>query len=263
MPLPRLQLFEFNDLSFVPAAVRDTVVESLGDTLAWGHILSGLVDPLEACLAATGCREVLDIGSGAGRPAAILLDEFHRCGHTPPRFLLTDLHPQPHDWAVLAAERPGVLAFESTSVDATAVPAHLGRGRLRTIINVLHHLPPELARAVLHDALLNGEGVFVAEGFERRPIGFVTMWPTGLPALLVNPLLTRRDRLAKVALAWLTQRRQPSIGLWDGLVSTLRIYTPDDLRAMVEPLGPDFICESGHFEYLVGGRGYWFSARRR
>jgi hypothetical protein len=262
VPLPRLQLFEFNDLAFVPAAVRDTVVESLGNTLAWGHILSGLVAPLEACLAATGCREVLDIGSGGGRPAAILVDEFRRLGHAPPRFLLTDLHPRPHDWAVLAAEHPEAIAFEPTPVDATAVPAHLGRGRLRTIINVLHHLPPELARAVLHDALLQGEGVFVAEGFERRPMGFVTMWPTGLPALLANPLLTRRDRLAKIALTWVTPAAA-LIGLWDGLVSTLRIYTPDDLRAMVEPLGPDFICEVGHFDYLWGGRGYWFSARRR
>lgn len=262
MALPRLQLFEFNDLSFMPASVRDTIVESLGHTLAWGHILAGLVEPLEACLATAGCREVLDLGSGAGRPAAILTDEFRRRGHECPRFLLTDLHPRPHDWAALQATREGVLDYVTESVDATQVPAAHSRGRVRTLINILHHLPPALARAVLVDACEHGEGVFIAEGFGRNPLGFTTMWPTGLPALLLNPLLTRRDRLAKIGLTWLTPAAL-SIGLWDGLVSTMRIYTPADLHAMVAPLGDAFEWHTGHFEYLVGGRGYWFWGTRR
>ena len=70
--LPRLQLFEFNDLPWMPAAVRDTVVESLSRTLAWGGILEGLVGPFEAFLARAGAREVLEIGSGGGGPAIIL-----------------------------------------------------------------------------------------------------------------------------------------------------------------------------------------------
>lgn len=78
MTLPRFQLVELNDQPWVPAAIRDTVVESLSRTLAWGHMLRGLVGPFEAFLQGTGASEVLDIGAGAGGPAAILVDEIRR-----------------------------------------------------------------------------------------------------------------------------------------------------------------------------------------
>lgn len=262
MAFRRRQLFEFNDLAAVPAPVRDTIVESLGRTLAWGHVLAGLVEPLEACLAEAGCREVLDLGSGSGLPAALLADEFKRRGHAPPRFHLTDLHPRPAEWDALAATRGDTLAFEPAPVDATAVPPELSRGRVRTVINVLHHLPPDLARDILVDACTHGEGVFVAEGFGRHPFGFATMWPTGLPALLLNPLLTRRDRAAKVALTWLTPAAL-TIGLWDGVVSTLRIHTPEELAAMVAPLGDRVTVRTGEFRYLGLGRGFYFACLPR
>ena len=262
MALPRLQLFEVNDLAAAPAAVRDTVVESLGNALSWGHILAGLVDPLEACLAAAGCREVLDLGSGSGLPAALLVDEFQRRGHACPRFLLTDLHPRPAEWASLRAARPGPLDFVTESVDATRVPAALSQGRVRALVNILHHLPPALARSVIHDACLHCECVFIAEAFDRNPLGFVTMWPTGLPALLLNPALTRRDRAAKIALTWLTPAAA-AIGLWDGLVSTMRIHTPEELRAMVESLGDGYEWHTGHYDYIKFGRGYYFWCVRK
>ncbi len=69
MPLPRLQLFEFNDLDWVGADLRDTVVESLSRGLDWGHTLTGLVDPFAEFLAEAGTDRVLDLCAGAGGPA--------------------------------------------------------------------------------------------------------------------------------------------------------------------------------------------------
>jgi hypothetical protein len=257
MPLPRLQLFEFNDLDRVPAAVRDTVVESLSRTLRWGRILAGLVDPLDEFLTRAGTREVLDIGAGAGGPAEVLVEEFRRKGKTAPRFLLTDLHPHSEAWSVLRDRHPDSIDFVPESVDATGIPAEIARGRVRTIINVFHHFPPELAREILLDAARAGRGVFVAEAFDRNPMGFVTMWPAGLPALFLNPVLAKRDRIAKAALTYFSPAAA-AIGLWDGFVSTMRVYSEPELRAMVAPLGDSFVWRYGHFEYLFGGRGYWF-----
>jgi hypothetical protein len=257
MPLPRLQLFEFNDLDRAPAAVRDTVVESLSRTLRWGRILAGLVDPLDEFLTRAGTREVLDLGAGAGGPAEVLVREFRRQGKTSPRFLLTDLHPRTETWRRLRERHPGAIDFVAESVDATRIPPDLARGRVRTIINVFHHFPPDLAREVLLDAARAGRGVFLAEAFDRNPLGFVSMWPAGLPALMLNPLFTKRDRAAKIALTYLTPAAA-AIGLWDGFVSTMRIYAESDLRAMVAPLGDAFTWRYGHFTFLLGGRGYWF-----
>ncbi|MEI8258325.1 MAG: hypothetical protein WCJ30_21830, partial [Deltaproteobacteria bacterium] len=247
MDLPRMQLFEFNDLASVPAAVRDTVVESLSRMLAWGGVLGGLVEPLDEFLTVAGTREVLDIGAGAGGPAKIMVEEFRKRGRVPPRFLLTDLHPRVQAWSALRDHHPGAIDFAPDSVDATRVPETFARGRVRTIVNVLHHFPPAVARAIVLDAARNGRGVFIAEGFERNPLSYVSMWPAGIPALLLNPVLSPRDRLAKALLTYATPAAA-AIALWDGVVSTLRVYNERELREMVAPLGDAFRWRYGLFK---------------
>jgi hypothetical protein len=257
--MERRQLFEFNDLPAVPAPIRDTVVESLSRMLAWGRVLEGLVPVFEDFLERAGTREVLDLGSGAGGPASILVREFKKRGAAPPRVLLTDLHPRVPVWESLRADPSldGAVDFVAAPVDATAVAPDLARGRVRTVINVLHHFPPSLAQKVLLDAAHEGAGVFVAEGFDRSPLGFLPMTVTGLPALLLNPVLSPHDRLAKAALTWLTPAAL-AIGAWDGIVSTLRIHDEDDLRRMVAPLGDRYAWTFGRYPFPFGGRGTYF-----
>jgi hypothetical protein len=266
MALPRLQLFEFNDLSWVPTAVRDTVVESLSHALEWGRMLEGLVAPFESFLRDAGTREVLDLGSGAGGPARVLVREIVRRDGAAqaPRFVLTDLHPRLEQWTDLRVQTDGAIDFAPIRVDATEVPRALGDGRARTIINVLHHFPPPLASAILEDAVRGGRGVFVAEGFERNPLQFVNFLGAGLAALLLNPILSPRDRVAKALLTWLTPAAL-AISIWDGLVSTMRVYTESELRAMVAPFGGDWDWQYGTYAYPPQGTGYFFRGvpRRR
>ena len=257
MPLPRLQLFEFNDLAWVHPAVRDTVVESLSRTLAWGRVLDGLAAPFEEFLAASGAGEVLEIGSGGGGPAAILSRAIARRGGAPPKFFLTDLHPRVEAWERARDAQPGVIDFEPSPVDATRIPPELADGRARSIINVLHHFPRDLATAILEDAVRGSRGVFVAEGFERNPLMFANFAVAGVPALLMNPLLSPRDRLAKAALTWLTPAAI-AISTWDGLVSTMRVWSEDELREMVAPFGAAWRWEYGTYDYLPLGKGYYF-----
>lgn len=257
LPLPRLQLFEFNDQPWVPSAVRDTVVESLSRTLDWGHMLEGLVAPFEAFIGESGAAEVLDIGAGGGGPASILAREITRAGRVPPRFILTDLHPRTEAWARLRDAQPDVIDFEPSPVDATRIPPELAHGRARTIINVLHHFPPSLAAEILADAVRGARGVFVAEGFERNPLMFANFALAGLPALALNPVLSPRERLAKAAFTWLTPAAL-AVSVWDGLVSTMRVYGEAELRAMVAPFGSDWRWEYGLYSYPPFGTGYYF-----
>ena len=257
MPLPRLQLFEFNDLPQVPAAVRDTVVESLSRTLAWGQMLDGLVDPFESFLAEADVREVLEIGSGGGGPATLLARAIARRGRTPPRFVLSDLHPREELWTRARDEQPDAIDFVASPVDATCIPRSIAEGRARSIINVLHHFPRELATAVLEDAVRGGRGVFVSEAFERNPLMFLNFLPAGLAALALNPILSPNDRLAKAALTWLSPAAL-AISVWDGCVSTMRVWSEADLRAMVAPFGAEWRWRYGTYRYPPLGKGYYF-----
>lgn len=257
MKLPRVQAFEFNETPSVPAFVRDTVVESLSRTLKWGHILGGLVQPFQRFLRESGSTEVLDLCAGAAGPAVILASEMQRRGVVPPRFLMTDLFPQIDAWVAARGEHPDVIDFVGEPVDATRIPAALADGRARVIINALHHFPKELARGILGDAVRGSRGIFVSEAFERTPLGFFSMIPAGLPALLANPFLTKKHRLAKAAMTYLTPLTM-GISLWDGVVSSLRIYSKEDLFEMVAPFGDAFRWEYGLYHFRPFGRGMYF-----
>ncbi len=255
--MQRRHLFEFNDSPWAPVSLRETIVEALSRTLAWGRILQGLVQPFADFVARTGATEVLDLCSGAGGPAAILAVELARAGVRPPRFLMTDLQPHPEAWARVRQAHPGVIDFVADPVDATRIPEAVGTGRARVIINALHHFPPGLAGEIVRGACEGSPGVFIAEGFERNPLRFASFALAGLPALYVNPLLAPRHRLEKALLTWLTPAAVAA-SAWDGVVSTLRVYTEDELRAMVAPLGDAFTWRYGTYGFAPMGRPYYF-----
>jgi SAM-dependent methyltransferase len=259
MPPPRLQLFEFNDTPGVPRFVRETLVESLSRALAWGHMLRDLVPPFHDFLRRTGASEVLDVGAGAGGPAGIIVDELLAAGLEPPRIILTDLHPQLESWEALKERHPRYIDYVAEPVDGSAIPPDLARGRVTTIHNVLHHFPPNLAEEVVRSSLERSAGLFISEAFERTPLGFAAFGPPGVAALLANPLLTPRRKIAKAIFTWLTPLAL-AVSIWDGLVSTMRIYTEEELRAMVGDAARSF-----HYRrYAIGrlGHGYYFAGAR-
>ncbi|NUO47935.1 MAG: hypothetical protein HOV80_03665 [Polyangiaceae bacterium] len=258
MPLPRVQAFEVNDHPRAPAVLRDTIVESLSRTLRWGKILSGLVEPFGRFLDRAKATEVLDLGSGAGGPAAVLSTALAERGRDV-RFLLTDLFPHTEVWERLKEQHPRSLDYVPEPVDATAIPPPIAAGRARAILNVLHHFPPDLARAVITSAIRDRAPLFIAEGFERTPLGFLPFAPAGLPAIALSPILSQERRLARALLAWATPVLLIS-SLWDGFVSTLRVYTEEELRAMTEgvPGADAYEWTYGTYRFPFGGRGYYF-----
>ena len=257
MALRRYHLFEFNDSSWAPRALRDIVIESFSRTLLWGHLLAGLVAPFEEFLQRAGVGEVLDVCSGAAGPARILISELRRAGRKPPHFVLTDLQPQVEAWDRARAQFPDEIDYIPRPVDATNIPPDIAGGRARVIINSFHHFPPELAQSILRDAVASSAGVFIAEPWERNPLRFATFIPIGVAALAVNPFLSGRDRLKKALLTFLSPA-VVAVAAWDGLVSTVRVYSREELEAMVAPLGDEFVWTWGYHEYSIGGRGYYF-----
>ena len=257
MALPRLQLFEFNDAPWAPAVLRDTLVESLSRAIRWGGLLEGLVSPLARCLEAAGTSQVLDLCAGAGGPAAVLSAAMARRGHEV-HFLMSDLFPATAQWEALRSER---LDFVPQPVDATRIPPEVGAGRVRVIINALHHFPPPLARQTLRALCDGAPGVFVAENLVRNPLSFLAMAPVGIAALLATPVLAKDRRLARAALAWLTPVALAA-SAWDGTVSAMRMHQPEELQEMVADL-PGWTWSSGTFAHSAGlGSGTWFSGTR-
>lgn len=238
------------------------IVETLSRSLDWGGFIRPLLPIMDGFLSAAGTREVLDLCAGAGGPAMILSREAERAGRTPPQILMTDLFPRVSVWRNAKQQYP-TLDFIEEPVDATHIPPALSRGRARTILNAFHHFPPDLARSMLRDAVDHRAPIFIAESFERDPLGTLPLIPVGIPALLSSPLLSPRNRLAKAAWAWMTPVGIAA-GAWDAIVSSLRVYSETDLRELVAPFGGGYEWTYGTYDYPFGGRGcYFYGVPRR
>jgi hypothetical protein len=105
----------------------------------------------------------------------------------------------------------------------------------RTLFTCFHHFRPDTAREILADAVRQRHGIGVFEATERRLSAILGMLLTPLVVLLVTPAI-RPFRWSRLFWTYLVPL-VPLIVLFDGIVSCLRTYTPEELRSMVRDLG--------------------------
>jgi hypothetical protein len=153
---------------------------------------------------------------------------------------LTDRYP--NVGAVGQARRQGAdggagarVEYVAEAVEAARVPEALAG--FRTIFSSFHHLGPAEARAVLRSAMAAHQGIGI---FELARRGLRTVLVVCVTPLLVL-LLTPGIRPFSWARLWWTYAVPvvPAVIWWDGLVSCLRAYAPEELAAMVEELGQE------------------------
>jgi hypothetical protein len=137
---------------------------------------------------------------------------------------------------------PEHLAIENQSVDATRVPPELDG--FRTLFSAFHHFEPGAARSILKDAADRNAGIGVFELSERSLRGVLSMLLMPLGVLVftpqIRPFSWRRLFLTYVIPA------VPFFILWDGLVSSLRTYSPDELSELARGL------DSEHYRVEIG-----------
>lgn len=216
----RLHLVELHDLPVCPPSLRD----ALTDFLAFALNLADAYEPagplLREAVARTGSRRIVDLCSGAGGPWSRL------AGHVGVPVLLTDRYPHrgpPGD---------GRLSIHPEPVDARAVPR--GLDGFRTLFTSFHHFRPAEARAILADAVEHRQGIAVFEAARRAPWEIAVVAFTWLGTLALAPFV-RPWRWSRFFWTYLPPAL-PLVGTFDGVVSCLRAYSPDELRALVRGL---------------------------
>jgi hypothetical protein len=232
----RVHLFELEDLAWFPKPVRDGGTDLLDLMFSRMGFYRPLVPELVAVVEATGERELVDLGSGGGGGALAMRTLLRAQGRADLRLLLTDRYPN-----VAAAERVRQLddpavRWHPEPVDAFAVPPGL-RG-IRTMYGALHHFrPPDVQRLV--QAAVD-DGVPLAF-FDVAAPPVLRKLPGVLVALLAVPNMIMLLLVALVLVPFVRPFRWsrvlltygvPAIPLlfaWDGMVSGLRAYTPEEL----------------------------------
>jgi hypothetical protein len=229
----RLHLWEWGDQRWLPAPLRRWLRESTVEAGAGPYAAAA---PLLAWwLARCGCASVVDLCSGTGGPWAGLVPALTRQG-VRVDVLLTDLQPPPD-----ARPCEGIRSHPSP-VDARRVPGELLG--CRTMFTALHHFRPGEVREILRGAATAGVPFAAFEWTQRTPARAAEM--------LLSPLAVWRDAL-RAAEPGAARRfwtfvvpLVPALHGWDAVMSHLRSYTADELRALAADAGaPGYAWEAG------------------
>lgn len=200
---------------------------------------------------------VIDLCSGGGGPWLDLVRRIPAVAGPAPRVRLTDRFPNLAAFARLWTASDGAIEGETEPVSATAVPARLTG--FRTLFTALHHFPPGAAHAILADAVRARQGIAAFEVTRRTPLALLGILFLPLLVLLFTPFIRP---FSWSRLLWTYLVPVLPLAVWfDGTVSCLRTYTPQELGNLVQDLQDGYTWEIGtvrsapfpsRVTYLVG-----------
>lgn len=141
--MKRRHLFEFGDQPWLPAFLRDAMTDYLALVYRLSPLPGVWAEVIERILKATGCEEIVGLGSGCGGPMSLVVAELRRRGcHA--EVTLTDLH-------VRQRQGTGGIRYWPQPVSALSVP--IGLEDLRTMFAALHHFTPGEAAGILQSSV--------------------------------------------------------------------------------------------------------------
>jgi hypothetical protein len=238
-PVKRRHLVELEDLPWWPSVFRDAATDYLVAALRHARTYVGLASRLAAAVERTGASQIIDLCSGGGGPWPDLLPALRAIGVDVP-VCLTDKYPNAAALRRVADTTPGAR-FEPESVGATDVPVRLAG--FRTVFTAFHHFRPDDARSILAAAVRDRQGIFIAEATSRQPAALALQALVPLAVLVLTPAI-RPFRWSRLFWTYLVPVLPLAI-LFDGVVSTLRVYTPEEMLAMGKEVGGDYEWEAG------------------
>ena len=245
----RVQFIELHEQPWFPSSIRHEITDALQFGLSLLKAYAPIAPLLLSVLDATRSRSIVDLCSGGGGP---WLDLPRRLQPDAQVFhiLLTDKYPNLRAIQNVRAASEKHIAFYPDSVDAMKVPGEL-QG-FRTMFSSFHHFPPEEARAILQNAVDTRQSIGIFEVTRRAPSTIALMFPWALMLFVCTPLI-RPFRWSRLLCTYVVPII-PLVLLFDGVVSCLRTYRPQELREMIKKLsGTEYQWEVGEQARGSGG----------
>lgn len=221
----RLHLFELEDQDWLPAAIRNAITDFLQFAVTVSSLYRPFAARLAHALSTVGASRVVDLCSGAGGPWPRLRSELDSVGQGAVRVVLTDWFPNLRAFEHLRSEAPSSFEYSATPVSAMRVDERLAG--FRTLFSSFHHFRPDEAARILADAVAKRQGIAIAESTQRHPLLIGYMLITPLLVLLTSPF-QRPFRWSRLFWTYVVPV-VPLAVMFDGIVSCLRTYTPEEL----------------------------------
>jgi hypothetical protein len=228
----RIHFIELHEQPWFPSSLRDEITDALQVGVNLLRAYAPIAPLLRSVLDHTRDRSIVDMCSGGGGPWLDLSRRLRRDAQTSFQIWLTDKYPNLTAFQNFRTTSENHIGFYPDSVDAMNVPPKL-KG-FRTMFSSFHHFRPEEARAVLQNAVDASQSIAIFEITRRAPstIGLMFLW--ALTPLIFTPMI-RPFRWSRSLCTYVIPII-PLVLLFDGVVSCLRTYRPQELREITAKL---------------------------
>jgi len=222
----RIHLFEFEDLPWFPNVIRVGGTDYLRYLLVALDAYQPMVPLIVASLAQTNETRIIDLCSGGGGYIEIFSKSLPDTATQKTSIILTDKFPNQEAFKAIKIRTAGQIDFVNYSVDAENVPSDL-KG-FRVMFSAIHHFKPEKIKNILQNAIDNNAPIGIFDGYEKNIfaiIGVVIFHPIAL--LLFTPFF-KPFSYSRLFFTYVIPLI-PIYTVWDGIVSILRMYNPQEL----------------------------------
>ncbi|OGB33401.1 MAG: hypothetical protein A3F78_22165 [Burkholderiales bacterium RIFCSPLOWO2_12_FULL_61_40] len=225
----RIQFFEFEDQHWLPASIRNGITDFLQFSVEYGDLYKGFANRLSKALDRSGDTQIIDLCSGAGGPMKSLLKHIPDVNSGRIKVHLTDYYPNLPALSELARTVPICFTYSKDAISALDVPSSMAG--FRTLFSSFHHFNERDATRILQDAVAKKRGIAIAELTQRHALLLVYMFFTPFLVLFASPF-QKPFRWSRLFWTYVLPVI-PLVVAFDGFVSCLRTYTPEELMKMV------------------------------
>lgn len=229
--MKRKHLFELEDQPWFPTVFRNLMTDYLGHVVALFDMHKPVVPLLSRLMASTGNTRIVDLASGGGGPWPKLGPAL-QSQHPEIKVVLTDRYPNLRALERVRARNPDIFDVRNESIDARDVPEELGG--IRTQFLSLHHFQEDDVRRIFENAINGNHPIAVFE-FQQRTLSNAVQFALSPIFVLILTLMIRPITFSRVLFTYLIPIVPLAIG-WDGIVSVLRTYTPEELESIVRSI---------------------------
>jgi hypothetical protein len=237
----RAHLFEFEDLAWCPAVIRDGGTDYLSFIIEKSRIYEPCVRVINELSAATGADQITDLCSGGGGPYETLAMHMNKNI----RVVLTDKFPHAQ-WQNKPSNHG--ITYHPTPLDCTNTCA---TGKIATMFSAIHHFEKEKISAIIKTQAQNRQAIAFFDGGNKSfamIAGILVIHP--LLFLFCTPFL-KPFSLKRLFFTYVLPFI-PIMTIWDGCVSILRLYEAEELLDIAKDSAPGYKWEAGRIRSAYG-----------
>lgn len=217
-------------MPWLPTSIRNIMTDLLAHQVQSSNVYTAVVPKLADAISRSGQHSILDLCAG-GLSSIHVLQQLPNLLERKLKIRLTDKFPNRNRFDALASTSTSTLTFEDEPVDVLEVPAKMNG--FRTIFSAFHHFEPKQCIRILQNAVQSKEPIGIFEFTERSPLFVLLGALVGFPVIMLSCLTLRPITFERLFWCFIVPV-VPIMFYWDGFVSGMRSYRPDELQAFVD-----------------------------